>query len=319
MFLPRCIDQSTTAYYDQAWYNVLNSFSYPLDVTYGFGPFLTWLSLFAVGVYFITSSDSGSLIVDNLASNGNDDTHTLQRVFWACTEGAVATGLLVAGGDDALRALQSASIVSGLPFTLLLCLMCSSIIDMCKLAESNNKEGKEVSLQDEYLTRRVFKLPIFGGVFDVFEHLFSCCCFMKVDPERAQASPRPQMDDYVAFLVASVFPFLPLYNIYKFLYPKESDKRSNIIMTAIYSCFFYLWIALFASLKTTRGIRAFAWSSLLICGLMLCNARTTLRTRFGIRGNLVADFGYGSLMWPQVLLQMVHEIEENPDKDDVNV
>jgi choline-glycine betaine transporter len=76
---------------DMAWFNVLFSFSFPLDFEYGFGPFLSWLSLFSVAVYFVTSSDSGSLIVDHLASNGFEDTHWLQRVFWAFTEGAVVS------------------------------------------------------------------------------------------------------------------------------------------------------------------------------------------------------------------------------------
>jgi len=56
------------------------------------------------------------LIVDHLASNGHEDHHWLQRVVWAFTEGAVATALLVAGGSDALGALQAAAIVFGLPF-----------------------------------------------------------------------------------------------------------------------------------------------------------------------------------------------------------
>ena len=74
------------------------------------------LSLVALTIYFVTSSDSGSLIVDHLASNGHEDHHWAQRVFWAFTEGAVATALLVAGGSRALAALQAASIVFGLPF-----------------------------------------------------------------------------------------------------------------------------------------------------------------------------------------------------------
>jgi choline-glycine betaine transporter len=74
-----------------AWFNVLNSFSYPDDFENGFGPFLTWVSIFSVSVYFVTSSDSGSLIVDHLASNGFEEAHWLQRVFWAFTEGAVVS------------------------------------------------------------------------------------------------------------------------------------------------------------------------------------------------------------------------------------
>jgi len=55
---------------DMAWFNVLYSYTFPTDLTYGFGPFLSWLSLVALTIYFVTSSDSGSLIVDHLASNG---------------------------------------------------------------------------------------------------------------------------------------------------------------------------------------------------------------------------------------------------------
>jgi hypothetical protein len=89
LLLPFCEPFAAEA--DLAWFNVLFSFSFPLDFEYGFGPFLSWLSLVSVAVYFITSSDSGSLIVDHLASNGFEDTHWLQRVFWAFTEGAVVS------------------------------------------------------------------------------------------------------------------------------------------------------------------------------------------------------------------------------------
>ena len=54
----------------------------------------------------MTSSDSGSLIIDIMAANGDQEPPTLQRVFWALVEGATATALLVAGGKDSLDALQ---------------------------------------------------------------------------------------------------------------------------------------------------------------------------------------------------------------------
>jgi Cys-rich protein (TIGR01571 family) len=306
-----------TAEGDEAWFNVLWSFSYPLDIESGFGPFLTWLSLVAVAIYFVTSSDSGSLIVDNLASNGNEDTHTIQRVFWAFTEGAVATALLVSGGDQALRALQAASILSGLPFTLLLCLMCMSIAKMCARAEANDNDDKETSLQDDYHSRRVFSMPIFGGIFDIMEYVFSCG---KSHEERSKTSPCPTCADFMNFLVATLFPFVPLYKIYSFLNPKDSDKRYNAMMTVFYGCFFYLWIALFASMSVTSGFRAFGWSVLVINGCVMCTVRTKVRARFGIQGNMVADFAYGSLMWPQVLCQMVREVDEcGPSKEEVDV
>ena len=66
----------------------MNSFSYPDSNDFGgFGPFLSGLSIFTLAIYFITSSDSGSLVVDILASNGATEHPWIQRVFWAVTEG----------------------------------------------------------------------------------------------------------------------------------------------------------------------------------------------------------------------------------------
>mmetsp|Transcript_18183 Transcript_18183/g.55731 ORF Transcript_18183/g.55731 Transcript_18183/m.55731 type:complete len:789 (-) Transcript_18183:529-2895(-) len=81
-------------------------------------------------MYFVTSSDSGSLVIDSLAANGEEDPPILQRVFWACTEGAAAHALLKTGKDKALRALQSVSIVSGLPYTFVLCFMCAALLNV---------------------------------------------------------------------------------------------------------------------------------------------------------------------------------------------
>ncbi|WP_019341241.1 BCCT family transporter [Stutzerimonas stutzeri] len=87
-------------------------------------PFASLLSLIAiimVVVFFVTSADSGALVVDMLASGGHGQTPTWQRVFWAGSMGVVAIALLLA---DGLTALQTATIASALPFTLvLLCAM----------------------------------------------------------------------------------------------------------------------------------------------------------------------------------------------------
>jgi choline/glycine/proline betaine transport protein len=67
--------------------------------------------------FFVTSSDSGSFVIDMLTSGGDPDPHVATRVFWAVSEGAVAAALLLAGG---LAALQAAAISTGLPFTAVL-------------------------------------------------------------------------------------------------------------------------------------------------------------------------------------------------------
>ncbi len=82
------------------------------------------LATLLVVTFFVTSSDSGSLVVDHLTSGGKHDVPKAQRIFWAVTEGAVAALLLLGGG---LNALQTAAITTGVPFAVILCLMCYTV------------------------------------------------------------------------------------------------------------------------------------------------------------------------------------------------
>ncbi len=79
------------------------------------------IAVMLVTVFFITSSDSGSLVVDTIAAGGAPNTHVLQRVFWCVLEGGVAAVLLLAGG---LAALQTATITSALPFAVIMLALC---------------------------------------------------------------------------------------------------------------------------------------------------------------------------------------------------
>jgi len=84
----------------------------------------SFLAIVLVLVFFITSSDSGSLVIDSITSGGKLDAPVPQRIFWATMEGIIAGALLFGGGGDALGALQAAAITVGLPFTLVLLVMC---------------------------------------------------------------------------------------------------------------------------------------------------------------------------------------------------
>jgi len=82
--------------------------------------YLTWsLATLLVIVFFVTSSDSGSLVDDMVTSGGHPNPPRLQRVFWAVSEGTVAGVLLYAGG---LNALRTASLTTGIPIAIFLLL-----------------------------------------------------------------------------------------------------------------------------------------------------------------------------------------------------
>ena len=85
----------------------------------------SFVGIVLVIVFFVTSSDSGSLVIDTITAGGKVDAPVSQRVFWATFEGLVAIALLLGGG---LGALQAASVSTGLPFAVVLLLACYALI-----------------------------------------------------------------------------------------------------------------------------------------------------------------------------------------------
>jgi len=92
------------------------------------GNILSFLAIVLVLVFFITSSDSGSLVIDSITAGGKVDAPVPQRIFWASIEGAIAAALLWVGGTEAIQALQAGAISTALPFTIILLVMCVSLI-----------------------------------------------------------------------------------------------------------------------------------------------------------------------------------------------
>ncbi|MGR5501562.1 BCCT family transporter [Vibrio sp. DNB22_10_4] len=92
------------------------------------GTLLSIIAVILVLVFFITSSDSGSLVIDSITAGGKVDAPVIQRVFWAFMEGAIAVALLWIGGTEAIAALQAGAISSALPFTVILLMMCVSLL-----------------------------------------------------------------------------------------------------------------------------------------------------------------------------------------------
>ena len=85
------------------------------------------LGIILVLVFFVTSSDSGSLVIDTITAGGKTDAPVSQRVFWCTFEGVVAATLLLVGGNEALNALQAMAVSTGFPFTIVLLAMTFSL------------------------------------------------------------------------------------------------------------------------------------------------------------------------------------------------
>lgn len=124
---------------------------------YPFSIVLNVIGVILIAGFFVTSSDSGSLVVDSLTSGGKIDAPVGQRIFWAVAEGSIAAVLLIGGG---LQALQTASIVTGLPFAFILLIMCYSLYkglqeDYKKLEERESQ--KELDNYEEVISNIVKK------------------------------------------------------------------------------------------------------------------------------------------------------------------
>ena len=109
--------------------------------------------------FFVTSSDSGSLVVDHLTSGGKLDSPKPQRVFWAVMEGLVAIALLIGGG---LGALQTAAVSIGLPFAVILLIMCWSM---------KKAFTEELDLLESHYDEQIFQSQHSGLIAQVKERL----------------------------------------------------------------------------------------------------------------------------------------------------
>ena len=118
-----------------------------LDIALLQGVVAVLLSILATTLvisFFVTSSDSGSIVVNNITSGGKINTPTRQRVFWAVLEGFIAALLLIIGGERALAALQSAVIMSGLPFAIVLVFMSFLLLSSLQVTYRRQKRQRDV-------------------------------------------------------------------------------------------------------------------------------------------------------------------------------
>ena len=257
---------------EQMWFDVMRSYL-------GVGKFLAIISLFAIVLYFVTSSDSGSLVIDCLSANGDPDPPRIQRVFWAITEGATATALLVAGGKDSLTALQTVSVVSALPYTVVICLLCTAIWRAVKVA---------------------------CGDLDPNGPSFACGLF---DPLAAEPFKKIRLSNVLGLfkeLVINIFIApITVAKVSARVYGKTGDARRKWWPYAIPSVIaFLLFILLHLLELAVPGCWAIAWFFYLCFTFHVTAVRIKTREIYGIIGNASEDFFSAMTLYPNVALQL---------------
>ncbi|XP_065670241.1 trimethylamine transporter [Hydra vulgaris] len=245
------------------WFDVIEQYG-------EIGSALHVLSIVGLILYFITSSDSGSLVIDCLSANGNPDPPILQRVFWSFTEGATATALLKAGGKNALIALQTASVCAGLPYTFILNFACVSLWRILKIeaGDLDEEAGKwHVGLFDCFTTKLRFKNTLLTTI-------------------------------------------APWYLLAETATKVEAKKKAYFAAYSIFYAFlFYGWITLMVCETIVDGISYAGWVILVIFFGYACRVRGSVREKYKLQGNIVEDFFSLCLLYPCAILQIHEQVD----------
>ncbi|MDD3198086.1 MAG: BCCT family transporter, partial [Eubacteriales bacterium] len=118
---------------------------------------LSLVAIIAIVIFFVTSSDSGSFVVSSLTSSGRDEPPKVQRIFWAAMEGAIALSVLLIGGEQALTTIQSAVIIMGLPFAVILIMIMIALNK--ELRESYKKYTYNRTVTLKLMLEKIGKKP----------------------------------------------------------------------------------------------------------------------------------------------------------------
>lgn len=261
---------------EEMWFDVM-------DQQGDLGMFLSIVSLVSIVLYFVTSSDSGSLVIDCLSANGDAEPPVIQRVFWALTEGACATALLYSGGTNGLQALQAVSIASGVPYTIMLCFMCVALWRAVKIEAGDlDPHGPHFST----------------GLLDVLT--------------------QPTMSSVQKVLIAIVAPWYSMGNAASKFAGREDRKYLYMLALAAP---FYLWIVCMALEPVVQGISYVGWTILIGFFAYATAIRNSIREKYAIYGNMTEDFFAVTLTYFFAAYQMEHHMDhvEHFDMDGTNL
>lgn len=275
--------QGTVCLYNQATEDVLfdQVESYG---GHGLGQLMTVTVLICVTFYFVCSSDSGSLVVDMLSANGDVEPPVIQRIFWSFTEGATACALLASARnmpDDeaALRALQSASIVMGLPYTFVLFWVSQALLVVVK------EEKNELEVGRTNFCKSIF----------TFNHWAEGPGF---------ALPTPKL------LVNTFFPPLRMSHIVGECKDWPTGKKEPWL---VFFCAIWFIVLFFIILSFVVEFRylMLAIAFYALYSMMMALTRRSVRMRWAImHGGLTTDFLCAFFMPMFTLTQLERQIEE---------
>jgi hypothetical protein len=251
----------------------------PYKTISGFLHLVLWLGLV---IYFLTSSDSGSMTDDIISASGltPGSIPAWQKVFWCATEGAVACALVKTGG--ALGAVRNVSIIIGLPFTALLCMMVPSLYRIVKkeAGDTDILEGKKFNTQ----------------LLDILE-LFS--------PKKQ--SPCPPGTHATKLGLSLFVPFLPVRAIMAKLQPEA--PLSGLFTAVAVELLHLAWFFFQCTEAAEDYMHVLGWVCFVGFVSLLTFARVAVRKMYNVWGSPADDVTVALFLYPFALSQMWMMVE----------
>jgi len=240
----------------------------------GFLHVFLWLGLV---IYFLTSSDSGSMTDDIISASGLSAGRIplWQKVFWCFTEGIVAMALVTTGG--ALGALQAVSIIIGLPFTILLCLMMTSLYRALK-----KEAGEEDILESHRFNTQLL---------DIFEGF-----------KPHGGSPFPPSTHIKEIFLGLFVPAIAVNAAFVKSSPDSPKTAGAYGLVA--QCLLICWFALQCAEPGVAGTHTISWLCFIGFALIVAFARGEMRRTFNVWDSPLSDLFSTLMMWPFVLAQI---------------
>jgi hypothetical protein len=249
----------------------------------GFLQLFLWPGLF---IYFLTSSDSGSMVDDVIGASGLSAERIpgWQKIFWCCTEGLVAIALISTGDTTSMKAIQAMSIIIALPYTGLLCMLVPSCYRVMK------KEAGDEDIKNS------FKFNT--QLLDFLEGF-----------KPAMPSPCSPGKHLCCILSALFVPAISVYKCSKFLYPKSCCYP--VMMALLAQTFYILFFALQIAEAGLAGMHAIGWLMHIFFVSIVTFTRVEMRYHFSVWGTPVDDACASLFMFPFVLAQCQMMAETN--------
>jgi hypothetical protein len=252
----------------------------PYGLVSGFLQLALYLSVI---IYFITTSDSGSYVDDIQASSGLSEPPIPQKIFWCVTEGAVATGLVATGVERSLRAL---SIVTGLPFTIVLCHLVLAVWRALKKEKGDKDIMNSMRFNTQLLDMFEGFKPMAGSPVSVGRHV-------------------------KATLLGLLCPGVAVHASLKRMHPDASTfgVSGAVVYGVICQVLYTTWVALMIVEVGVEFISAVAWTIFFFMVCLLTYCRSGMRIKYNIWGSMLDDMWACIVWYPFVCAQLQIQAE----------